>query len=134
MQNEYHDQGTWRDSVERRIGQLGAGLEAARHTDDRHHGELRDLKASIETLRTDLSTQIATSVGGLRADLMALRAPVPATATPPAAPAPAASTIDWRLVALIAALCAGGLVGIGIAVGRAWQIDDTKAIVRTIAP
>jgi hypothetical protein len=133
MNNEYHDQGTWRDSVERRIGQLGAGLDAARHTDDRHHGELRDLKASIETLRTDLSTQIATSVGGLRADLMALRTARAMQDAPAAAPASSAS-LDWKLVATIAALLAGALVGIGISVGRSWQLDDTKAIVRTIAP
>jgi hypothetical protein len=127
--NEYHDAGTWRDSVERRMGSLEAGLQSARQTDDRLHTELRDLKSSIEHLRADLSAQISSSIGGLRADVLALR-----TSPPQSAPAPDQSPLDWKLVATVAALLAGGLVGVGISVGRAWQVDDTKALVRTLAP
>jgi hypothetical protein len=125
----------WRDSVENRLGALDGGL---RHT-SREVGDLRDevraFADKLDRMGERMSQDMALQNGALRADLKGELAATRAAAEARAESAAAAPVaVDWKVVALAAALCAGGLVGIGIAVGKAWDADDTRAAVAGMTP
>lgn len=98
---------SWRDTVEHRLG----GLSRAAQVSERERGELReDLKAvtgKLDTWGHHLTTQLQQQFGSLRAELRTEHA-TRSEHRP----------LDWKLVALISAVAAGALVGIGVVIGR----------------
>lgn len=120
---------TWRDTVEHRLGsahtgltQNGRELEELRTDFRALSGKLDLVTTTISETKQALSDQLSAGLAGLRTDVLTARAQ---------APAPSAS-VDWKIVALTGALVAGGLVGVGIAVGKAWETDDTRGMVRDV--